>query len=579
MPAANFCSSSSSHLSSPYSSTPSWPDTDTTPNSSVLNNMSPKLSSTTNSNSKPEKVLYCDTSLKGDSENTVSSIVSIPTHHSSTPKSCDELRKEIATLEAEIVHLERYLLSLYRTAFEDHLQPSSGFPQKLLGYNTESPSQVLVEQQPDYKLQDEKNGDSGRRSLADHLGAASFFNHVIASDRLSEDIVRCISSIYCRISNPLEGHAVLSGSPASSLSSSSIFSSQNPCDKSSPHCNDDTTVDQFQFQELREESGQDNEMVEVLKICLDDTSFNYAEAMLKNFRLLVRSLEKVDPMKMKREEKLAFWINIHNALVMHAAYNVGGHCINAYTIQNILGIRPHYSEPLLQTLISPGRKYKTASMRHTYALEYPEPLVHFALCSGTRSDPPVRVYTSKNIFQELKHAKEEFVRSSVSIHKETKIFLPKILSYFAKDMSIDMAGLLEIVIGCLQEEQQQSMRKCMRRKFDRFTLYYLLVAKEKYAGLYFCMCVDEEDNELEILDIIHHYVEILDRYFGSVCELDLIFNFHKAYYILDEIMIAGEFQESSKRSVIRLMSAHDSLVEMAKEQATSISNVIAQVTK
>lgn len=30
------------------------------------------------------------------------------------------------------------------------------------------------------------------------------------------------------------------------------------------------------------------------------------------------------------------------------------------------------------------------------------------------------------------------------------------------------------------------------------------------------MCIDQEDNELEVLEIIHHYVEILDRYFGSV---------------------------------------------------------------
>lgn len=44
----------------------------------------------------------------------------------------------------------------------------------------------------------------------------------------------------------------------------------------------------------------------------------------------------------------------------------------------------------------------------------------------------------------------------------------------------------------------------------------------RYAGLYFCMCVDEEDNELEILDIIHHYVEILDRYFGGVRRLYLM---------------------------------------------------------
>ncbi|CAI0377112.1 unnamed protein product, partial [Linum tenue] len=105
------------------------------------------------------------------------------------------------------------------------------------------------------------------------------------------------------------------------------------------------------------------------------------------------------------------------------------------------------------------------------------------------------------------------------------------------------------------------------------------VVYRRYAGLYFCMCIDEADNELEVLDIIHHFVEILDRYFGSVCELDLIFNFHKAYYILDEVLIAGEFQESSKRTIIRLLSTHDSMVEMAKEEATSIGNMIAQVTK
>lgn len=38
----------------------------------------------------------------------------------------------------------------------------------------------------------------------------------------------------------------------------------------------------------------------------------------------------------------------------------------------------------------------------------------------------------------------------------------------------------------------------------------------RYASLYFCMCIDADDNELEALEIIHHFVEILDRYFGSV---------------------------------------------------------------
>ena len=61
----------------------------------------------------------------------------------------------------------------------------------------------------------------------------------------------------------------------------------------------------------------------------------------------------------------------------------------------------------------------------------------------------------------------------------------------------------------------------------------------RYASLYFILLIDKEDNELLALEIIHHYVELLDKYFGNVCELDIIFNFHKAYYILDEVVLGG----------------------------------------
>lgn len=43
--------------------------------------------------------------------------------------------------------------------------------------------------------------------------------------------------------------------------------------------------------------------------------------------------------------------------------------------------------------------------------------------------------------------------------------------------------------------------------------------------------MDKNDNELITLELIHSFVEILDKYFGNVCELDLIFNFHKVWYI------------------------------------------------
>uniref|UniRef100_A0A060TIM0 AP complex subunit sigma n=1 Tax=Blastobotrys adeninivorans TaxID=409370 RepID=A0A060TIM0_BLAAD len=85
------------------------------------------------------------------------------------------------------------------------------------------------------------------------------------------------------------------------------------------------------------------------------------------------------------------------------------------------------------------------------------------------------------------------------------------------------------------------------------------VVYRRYASLFFVAGIDPDDNELITLEIIHRYVEQMDKYYGNVCELDIIFNFQKAYYILDELVVAGEIQESSKRDVLRRIGQQDSL--------------------
>lgn len=56
---------------------------------------------------------------------------------------------------------------------------------------------------------------------------------------------------------------------------------------------------------------------------------------------------------------------------------------------------------------------------------------------------------------------------------------------------------------------------------------HLKIVYRRYAGLFFCVCVDANDNELAYLEAIHFFVEVLDSFFGNVCELDLVFNFYK----------------------------------------------------
>ncbi|WFD48196.1 AP-1 adaptor complex sigma subunit Aps1 [Malassezia furfur] len=87
------------------------------------------------------------------------------------------------------------------------------------------------------------------------------------------------------------------------------------------------------------------------------------------------------------------------------------------------------------------------------------------------------------------------------------------------------------------------------------------IVYRRYASLFFVTGIAPDDNELIALEVIHRYVEILDRYFGNVCELDLIFNFQKAYQIFDELVIAGEIQETSKKSVLRVVTQGDGVEE------------------
>ena len=52
-------------------------------------------------------------------------------------------------------------------------------------------------------------------------------------------------------------------------------------------------------------------------------------------------------------------------------------------------------------------------------------------------------------------------------------------------------------------------------------------------------------------------MEVLDQYFGSVCELDLVFNFHKVYQILDEMVVGGEVMETAKPTINRALKHTD----------------------
>ncbi|XP_053485054.1 AP-1 complex subunit sigma-1A isoform X2 [Ictalurus furcatus] len=50
----------------------------------------------------------------------------------------------------------------------------------------------------------------------------------------------------------------------------------------------------------------------------------------------------------------------------------------------------------------------------------------------------------------------------------------------------------------------------------------LKIVYKRYASLYFCCAVEEQDNELITLEVIHRFVELLDKYFGSVSHSSIL---------------------------------------------------------
>ena len=136
------------------------------------------------------------------------------------------------------------------------------------------------------------------------------------------------------------------------------------------------------------------------------------------------------------------------------------------------------------------------------------------------------------------------------ISRHGKIRLSKFFTPFTtKERNKIMKDCSGLVIG-------RSSRLTNFLEYQDFKLVF-----KRYASLYFVTGVTKDENELNILEVMHHFVELLDRYFGNVCELDIIFNFHAAYFLLDEIIIGGHIQETSKKAILKKISQQDLLLD------------------
>ncbi len=70
-----------------------------------------------------------------------------------------------------------------------------------------------------------------------------------------------------------------------------------------------------------------------------------------------------------------------------------------------------------------------------------------------------------------------------------------------------------------------------------------------FGTIYLIMIIDDLENELAMLDFINVVMGVLDDVFKGVCELHLIMNPEKIYFLVDEMISAGSVIETSRSEI------------------------------
>jgi len=132
------------------------------------------------------------------------------------------------------------------------------------------------------------------------------------------------------------------------------------------------------------------------------------------------------------------------------------------------------------------------------------------------------------------------------VNKQGQTRVSQYYQYYGVDERKAMEG--EIVRKCLSRNEHQ----CSFMEYQNYKLVY-----RRYASLFFIIGVDTSENELAILELIHNLVELLDTYFKSVCELDIMFNLERVYMILDEMVMNGCIVETNRTSVLSAINLYE----------------------
>ncbi|KAI6068444.1 AP complex subunit sigma [Aix galericulata] len=124
------------------------------------------------------------------------------------------------------------------------------------------------------------------------------------------------------------------------------------------------------------------------------------------------------------------------------------------------------------------------------------------------------------------------------------------LSRYYEHVDIHKRTMLEaeVIKNCLSRSKDQ----CSFIEYKDFKLVY-----RQYAALFVVVGINETENEMAVYELIHNFVEVLDKYFSRV----IMFNLDRVHIILDEMVLNGCIVETNRNRILAPLFVLDKVAE------------------
>ncbi len=174
----------------------------------------------------------------------------------------------------------------------------------------------------------------------------------------------------------------------------------------------------------------------------------------QDLQAYLQSLQALDPRTLSREEQLAYWINLYNALTVELV-------IRHYPVESIRKIRPHlfaFGPWDMEVAMVAGQSLTLNDIEHRILRPlFQEPRIHFAVNCASIGCPDLSstAFTGANVEQQLQSLTARFLAHPRGMEwRSDGLYLSSIFNWFATDFGGEQG-----VLSFLQRHAPQSARK------------------------------------------------------------------------------------------------------------------------